>query len=96
MKQLLSIIIFTFLSTVYGQTADEYLKSGIEKHNSKDYEGAIKEYSKAVKADKDLKVGYYNRGVCELGLKDLKSAKKEAFKTSPESKNPFYGFCGYS
>ena len=81
MKQLFTFLACAIFTTSFGQTADEYLKSGIEKHNSKDYEGAIKEYSKAIKADKDLKVGYYNRGVCELGLKDFKSAKKDFDKT---------------
>ena len=81
MKQFFTILAFAFLTTTFGQTADEYLKSGIEKHNSKDFEGAIKEYSKAIKEDKNLKVGYFNRGVCELGLKDFKSAKKDFDKT---------------
>jgi tetratricopeptide (TPR) repeat protein len=93
MKQLFTILAFAFLTTSFGQTADEYLKSGIEKHNSKDYEGAIREYSKAIKLDKDLKVGYFNRGVCELGLKDLKSAKKDFDKTielDPQFVKAFY------
>ncbi|MGG7034406.1 MAG: tetratricopeptide repeat protein [Flavobacterium sp.] len=81
MKQLFTILAFAFLTTSFGQTADEYLKSGIEKQNAKDYEGAIKDYSKAIKLDKDLKVGYFNRGVCEMGLNDLKSAKKDFDKT---------------
>lgn len=81
MKQLFTILAFAFLTTTFGQTADEYLKSGIEKHNSKDFDGAIKEYSKAIKEDKNLKIGYFNRGVCELGLKDFKSAKKDFDKT---------------
>lgn len=81
MKQLFIILVLGIFTTSFGQTADEYLKSGIEKHNSKDFEGAIKEYSKAIKVDKNLKYGYYNRGVCELGLKDYKSAKKDFDKT---------------
>lgn len=81
MKHFFTLVMFCFLSTSFGQTADEYLKSGIEKHSSQDYEGAIKEYSKAIKIDKNLRDGYFNRGICELGLKDLKSAKKDFDKT---------------
>ena len=84
---------FIFLTISYGQTADEYLKSGIEKHNLKDFEGAIEEYSKAIKADKNLRDGYFNRGVCELGLKDFKSAKKDFDKTielDPKFVKAFY------
>ena len=81
MKHFFILFAFGLLSTAYGQTADLYLKNGIEKHNAKDYEGAIKEYSKAIKEDKNLRDGYFNRGVCELGLKDFKSAKKDFDKT---------------
>lgn len=81
MKQLFTILAFALFTASFGQTADDYLNTGIEKHNAKDFEGAIKEYSKAIKADKDLKVGYYNRGICALGLKDFKSAKKDFDKT---------------
>lgn len=81
MRQLITSLVLIFFLNSFGQTADDYLKMGIEKHNAKDYEGAIKEYDKAIKADKNLTVGYYNRGVCEQGLKDLKSAKKDFDKT---------------
>ena len=93
MKQLFTILAFTFLTASFGQTADEYLKSGIEKHNSKDYERAIKDYSKAIKLNKNLKDGYYNRGVCELALNDIKSAKKDFDKTielDPQFAKAFY------
>ena len=52
MKHLLTIILLTISATSFEQTADEYLKSGIAKHNSKYYEGAIKDYSKAINATK--------------------------------------------
>jgi len=81
MKQLLTIIAVIISAITFGQTADEYLKSGIEKHNSKDFEGAIKDYSKAIKTDKNLRDGYFNRGVCELALQDFKAAKKDFDKT---------------
>jgi tetratricopeptide (TPR) repeat protein len=93
MKQQLTILAFIFLTISYGQTADEYLKSGIAKHNLKDFEGAIEEYSKAIKADKNIRDGYFNRGVCELGLKDFKSAKKDFDKTielDPKFVKAFY------
>jgi len=93
MKQLFTILAFAFLTTSFGQTADEYLKSGIEKHNLNDFEGAIIEYSKAIKVDQNLRDGYFNRGVCELGLKDYKSAKKDFDKTielDPKFVKAFY------
>lgn len=81
MKQLLTILAVTISGLSFGQSADQFLKSGIEKHNSKDFEGAIKEYSKAIKADKNLRDAYFNRGICELSLRDFKAARKDLDKT---------------
>lgn len=81
MKHLLTIFAVLISATLFGQTANEFLQSGIEKHNSRDFEGAIKDYSKAIKVDKTLRDGYFNRGVCELALKDYKTAKKDFDKT---------------
>ena len=81
MKKILIILAVITSTVTFGQTADDFLKSGIEKHNVKDFEGAIKEYSKAIKADKNSRDAYFNRGVCELGLKDFKNSIKDFDKT---------------
>jgi len=81
MKQLLTVIAVMISITALAQTAEEHLKNGIAKHNAKDYEGAIKDYTNAIKLDKNLRDAYFNRGVCELGLQDFKSAKKDLDKT---------------
>lgn len=76
-------LVFTVMTSTatFGQTAKELFNSGIEKHNSKDYTGAIEVYSKVIKADPDFRDGYYNRAACELALRDLKSAKRDLDKT---------------
>ena len=81
MKHLLTILAILISAISFGQTADDYLKAGIEKHNSKNFEGAIKDYSKAIKADKNLRDGYFNRGICAMALQDFKSAKKDLDRT---------------
>lgn len=81
MKQLLVSLALIFFLNSFGQSADDYLIKGIEKHNSKDYEGAINEYDKAIQVDMNFAAGYYNRGVCKQALKDLNSAKKDFDKT---------------
>lgn len=81
MKNSLTIIALLITITSFAQTADEYLKKGIDKHNSKNFDGAIKEYGAAIKIDKNLKDGYFNRGVCELALHNFKAAKKDFDKT---------------
>ena len=81
MKQLLTILAISICVTTFGQTAKECLQNGITKHNSKDFDGAIKDYSKALKEDGNLRDAFYNRGVCKQALKDNKSAKKDFDKT---------------
>ena len=94
MKNFFTIIAVVISITSFGQTADEYLKNGIVKHNSKDFEGAIKDYSKAIKADKNLRDGYFNRGICELALQNYKAAKKDLDKTI--ELDPLFGQAFYS
>jgi tetratricopeptide (TPR) repeat protein len=80
---------FTLLITIvllvsfnsFGQTAKEYLQNGITKHNQQDFKGAIKEYDKAIKEDKNNADAYYNRGTCALALKDFKTAMNDFTKT---------------
>ena len=71
MKKLITISALLFSSMAFGQTADDYLQSGIDKHKKADYEGAISDYSKAIKADKNNSDAYFNRGTCKLALKDF-------------------------
>lgn len=66
---------------VFGQTSEEYLENGISKHKEYDYKGAIKDYSKAIKVDKNNRDAYFNRGTCKLALKDFKGARTDFDKT---------------
>ena len=93
MKQLFTILALSLLTTSFGQTADEYLKNGVEKHNAKDLEGAKKDYTKAIKLDKNLTNAYFNRGMCEQALKNYKDAFKDfelTTKLDPKLANAFY------
>ena len=93
MKQLFTILSLSLLTASFGQTADEYLKNGVEKHNAKDLDGAIKDYTKAIKLDKNLTNAYYNRGMCEQALKNYKDAYKDfelTTKLDPKLAKAFY------
>ena len=81
MKHILTIFALTIFATTFGQTANEFLENGIIKHKAKDFKGAIKDYSNAIKEDENLRDAYFNRGVCEQALNDNKSAKKDFDKT---------------
>lgn len=81
MKKTLTIFTIFCSLAVFGQTTEEHLQNGISKHKQQDYKGAIKDYDKAIKADKNNKDAYYNRGTCALALKDFKSAMTDFNKT---------------
>ena len=81
MKKTLTTLAIICSLTVFGQTSQEHLQNGIEKHKQQDFKGAIKDYDKAIKEDKTNKDAYYNRGTCELALKDFESAMTDFSKT---------------
>ena len=70
MKKIFTIFLTALSFTAFGQTAQEHLQNGIAKHQQQDFKSAIKEYDKAIKADKEYTDAYFNRGTCELALKD--------------------------
>ena len=71
-------IFCSFLS--FGQTSQELFENGLKKHQNQDYKGAIKDYTKAIKENKENKVAYFNRGTCELALKDFDAATEDFTK----------------
>jgi tetratricopeptide (TPR) repeat protein len=81
MKQLLTILAVIISSTSFAQTTDDYVKSAIEKFNSNDFKGAIKDYTQAINVNGDSRDLYFNRGICEWALQDFESAKKDFDKT---------------
>ncbi len=70
---LLNIAIILSLST-YGQTAQEYYNSGTDKANKKDFEGSVRDYDRAIRADPKYTDAYFNKGTSELYLKEYKEA----------------------
>lgn len=81
MKRLLIAIAIICSLTSFGQTPQDYIKSGLAKSdNQQDFKGAIKEFDKAIKIDNSNKKAYFYRGNCELNLGDFKSALKDLNK----------------
>ncbi|HRO43313.1 MAG TPA: tetratricopeptide repeat protein [Flavipsychrobacter sp.] len=81
MKKNLTTFAILCSLTVFGQTTEEHLQNGIAKHEQRDFKGAIRDYDKAIKADKNNKDAYYNRGTCALAVNDLKAAMTDFNKT---------------
>jgi tetratricopeptide (TPR) repeat protein len=69
MKKLLFLLLFIPLVSV-GQTSNEYYKMGYEKSLSKDYSGAINDYTKSLELNPNSSPAYYNRGLVKYRIKD--------------------------
>tara|TARA_B110000902_G_scaffold263498_1_gene342669 strand:- start:24 stop:1598 length:1575 start_codon:yes stop_codon:yes gene_type:complete len=73
--------------------AEKYHISGISKHNSKDFYGAISDFTKAIELNPDNDVLYYNRGVSKSWLLDHKGAISDYTKAiglNPDEANFYY------
>jgi len=66
MKTATTLLFLIVALNTFGQSAQEYLDAAREKHNVKDYKGALKDYGKAIKSDPGLANAYYNRGTVQL------------------------------
>ncbi|MBI3258547.1 MAG: tetratricopeptide repeat protein [Ignavibacteriae bacterium] len=81
MKKLITIFAILVSTSAYGQSVEEFLKSGIDKHNKNDFKAAIIDYTKVIELDKENKYAYFNRGNCEFALNNYEASIKDLNKT---------------
>jgi len=74
MKRLFILFIFLFSHTTCRQTAKEYYNIGLEKHQNRDYYGAITDYTKSIELNPNFAYTYFNRGIAKEILEDLNGA----------------------
>lgn len=74
MRKLL-LLIFTLVTYLtYSQTSSEYYNSGNDKHQQKNYIGAISDYNKAIKLNPSFISAYINRATSKNKLSDYRGA----------------------
>ena len=74
MKKILFTLALLISFSSFGQTAEEYVNSGNQKYEAKDYYGAISDYNKAIELDPNNALDYSNRGISKENLGDLNGA----------------------
>ena len=75
------VFLLSCFVTVLGQDkAVEYYNNGNAKLHLKDYQGAIKDYTKAIELNPDAEGAYYNRGLAKEKLEDHRGALKILLK----------------
>ena len=80
MKNFLFLLSVLLVTVSFGQTAEEYYNQGYAKFESKDYSGAIADYTKAIELNPKYTFVYYNRGLAKNLLKDFRGAKVDFTK----------------
>jgi len=75
-KTILFVFITLFISNGYSQTNDiqSFIEKGIQLHDNGDYKGAIEQYKKALKIDKNSAIANYEIASSYFALKDYKKA----------------------
>lgn len=63
MKNILLTLALLFSFNSFGQTAEEFLVSGIDKAEAKDYKGAISDLTKAIELDPNYERAFLARGI---------------------------------
>jgi tetratricopeptide (TPR) repeat protein len=75
MKQIITLLTAIFLvSSVYGQSANEYYNRGISKDDLQYYLGAIADFNKAIELNPNNANSYYYRGNAKLKLEDYRGS----------------------
>lgn len=68
MKNILFTLALLVSFSSFGQTAEEYLKSGLVKAEAKDYKGAISDLTKAIELDPNYESAFLARGLIKFKL----------------------------
>ena len=94
MKKILLILVLNFGVNSFGQSAEEYHDKGLLKSKSKDYLGAIADYSKAIAKKPNFFEAYNSRGNAKNSLHDANGAILDLNKSI--ALNPNYGIAYYN
>ena len=74
MKNILFTLALLISFSSFGQTAEEYFNSAIDKVQAKDYYGALADYTKAIEINPNYANAFLNRGISKEILGDLNGA----------------------
>ena len=90
---ILILICYTTLPIYAQNSAEEYYDSGVEKADSGDYQGAIKDYNKAIEINPNYSEAYFNRGIVKYRLGDYQGEIEDynkAIEINPDYSKAYY------
>jgi|688.fasta_scaffold77032_6 tetratricopeptide (TPR) repeat protein len=97
MRNTLTLIVTLIAITSFGQSAQEFLESGIEKENQQKHKEAIKDFTNAIKKDPNLAEAFFARGTVKMNISDLSGALddfNEAIRIDPKQVSAIYNRAG--
>ncbi len=84
----ISTIIISHLEKINAESAEFYINRGVYKLDAQDYEGAISDFTEAIKINPNNCNFYFNRGIAKQNLDDYPGAISdftEAIKINPNN-----------
>lgn len=81
MRKIILFITLIFPIHSFGQTAEDFLYKGQEKHINNDFKGAISDFNKSIKLNPKIAAVYFFRGYSYLELKNYDKASYDFNKT---------------
>ena len=93
MRTILLFMWVLITNLTYGQTAEEYYNIANNKSDSKDYQGAIENYTKAIELNPNYSIAYVNRGDSKIKIQDYKGAIADfskAIELNPKNSDAYY------
>ena len=69
-----------FVDPIHAQTSTEFNNQGLAKYNTKDYNGALLDFNKAIELYPNYLEAYGNRSIAKYQVKDLTGALQDCDK----------------
>jgi len=73
-RGILLLITLFFGLTLIAQTAEELTKTGVAKWSNEDFNGSIKDFTKAIALNPNYADAYWGRGIAKFNLQDFNNA----------------------
>ena len=97
MRKTLTLFATIITLTSFGQSAQDFLESGIEKENQQKHKEAIKDFTNAIKKDPNLADAFFARGTVKMNTSDFPGALEdfnEAIRINPKQISAIYNRAG--
>lgn len=97
MRKTITLIATIITLSSFGQSAQDFLESGIEKENQQKHKEAIKDFTNAIKKDPNFAEAFFARGIVKMNTSNFPAALEdfnEAIRINPKQISAIYNRAG--